>query len=166
MGAVTTLLRPMAGRDLTAVAALERRAFDDPWSEHALAEELVLSDRRYVVAHDRHDAVVGYGGLMVVGEDAHIMTMAVDPHHRRRGLGTRLLLWLVDAAVGAGALHLTLEVRVSNGAAQTLYRRFGFEPVGVRPGYYGNEDALIMWAVDIDSDEARQRLAAIREEAG
>jgi ribosomal-protein-alanine N-acetyltransferase len=164
MGIVTVVLRPMVWSDLPAVARLETVSFSDPWSERVLGEELGLADRRYVVAAGPDESIVGYGGLMLAGEDAHVMTMAVDPVHRRRGLGSRLLLWLVDAATGADALHLTLEVRVSNDAAQGLYRRFGFRPVGVRPGYYGDEDALIMWAIDIDGAEARARLDTIREE--
>ncbi len=164
MVAVTAMLRPMTGGDLDAVAALEQASFDEPWSRRALAEEIGLADRRYVVATGADGGVVGYAGAMLVGEDAHVLTMAVDAAHRRRGLGTRLLLWLVDAALGAGAVHLTLEVRVSNEAAQALYRRFGFDPVGVRRRYYRDEDALIMWAVDVDGEVARRRLDAIREE--
>jgi ribosomal-protein-alanine N-acetyltransferase len=154
----------MVGADVPQVAALEQASFADPWSERVLSEELSLADRRYVVAAEPDGPVVGYGGVMLVGDDAHVMTMAVHPAHRRRGLGTRLLLWMVDAAMGAGAVHLTLEVRVSNDAARSLYERFGFERVGVRRGYYGDEDALIMWAVDVDRDDARRRLEAIREE--
>ena len=165
MVTVTASLRPMQWSDLSAVAALEAASFPDPWSERVLAEELALADRRYVVAADRDGSISGYGGLMLVGEDAHVMTMAVHPDRRRRGLGTRILLWLVDSAIGDGAAHLTLEVRVSNDAARGLYRRFGFEPVGVRRGYYGDEDALIMWAVDVDGDDARARLEEIREES-
>lgn len=162
MVAVTLSLRPMVGADLPEVAALERIAFTDPWSERALAEELRLADRRYVVAHDGR--ILGYAGMMLVGEDAHVLTLAVEPAFRRRRVATRLLLWLVDAALAAGVRHLTLEVRVSNDPAQSLYRRFGFEPVGVRPGYYRDEDALVMWAVDVDGADARRRFAAIREE--
>ncbi len=76
------------------------------------------------------------------------------------------MLELADAALAANAAHLTLEVRVSNLAARRLYERFGFEPVGVRKNYYRTEDALVMWATDIDTPEYRDRLDAIREELG
>jgi ribosomal-protein-alanine N-acetyltransferase len=76
------------------------------------------------------------------------------------------MLRLVSAALEAGARSLTLEVRVSNAAAQALYRRFGMAPVGVRKAYYVDEDALIMWAHEIDSDEYAQRLDAIAAELG
>jgi ribosomal-protein-alanine N-acetyltransferase len=164
MVAVTTDLRPMMAADLPAVAALERKAFSDPWSERTLAEELGLADRRYVVAGG--DPVVGYGGLMLVGDEAHVLTLAVDPACRRQRIGTRLLLWLMGEAVGSGVRHLTLEVRVSNDPARSLYRRFGFTEVGTRRRYYRDEDAVVMWAMDIGSDEARRRLDGIREETG
>jgi len=161
---VTTTLRPMEAADVPAVAGLEAAAFTDPWSERTLAEELALSDRRYLVAIGEDGGLAGYGGLMLVGEDAHVLTIAVDPRRRRRGLGTRLLSRLVDEAIAAGARHLTLEVRVSNDAARALYGKFGFEPVGVRRRYYRDEDALVMWAVDVDGEAAAGRLRRIREE--
>lgn len=166
MAVVTTELRPMEEAHLPAVADLEVAAFADPWSERTLAEELALTDRRYVVAIGDDGVLAGYGGLMLVGEDAHVLTIAVDPRLRRRGLGTRLMSRLVDEAIAAGARHLTLEVRVSNEAARSLYRKFGFEPVGVRRRYYRDEDALIMWAVDADGEAARRRFRRIREELG
>jgi ribosomal-protein-alanine N-acetyltransferase len=163
---VTTTFRPMETADVPAVADLEAAAFTDPWSERTLAEEIALPGRRYLVAIGDDGVLAGYGGVMVVGEDAHLLTIAVDPRLRRRGLGSRLLVRLVDEALAAGARHLTLEVRVSNEAARALYRKFGFEPVGVRRRYYRDEDALIMWAVDVDGEAARRRLGRIREGVG
>lgn len=165
MARVITTIRPMTEEDIPAVAALERLSFSDPWSEQAFHEELVGTGRRYLVVEDG-GAVVGYGGLLVVGEDTHVVTLAVAPQERGRGLGTRLMLALAAEALAAGSSHLTLEVRVSNEAAQRLYRRFGFETVGLRRHYYRDEDALIMWAVDADSDEYARRLAEIREGLG
>jgi ribosomal-protein-alanine N-acetyltransferase len=100
---------------------------------------------------------------MYVPPDAHITTIAVDPERQRASIGTRLLLALCEAARRRGATALTLEVRVSNEAAQALYRRFGFVPAGARKGYYPDtgEDALVMWAHDIDHPEFAERLAAI-----
>jgi ribosomal-protein-alanine N-acetyltransferase len=164
MVVMTASLRPMRRSDLPDVAALEDACFTDPWSQRTLAEELELENRRYVVASGPDGTICGYGGLMKIGEDAHVLTMAVLPPYRRKGIGTRLLLWLVERAVAEGAAHMTLEVRVSNEDAQGLYRRFGFEPVGVRRNYYRDEDALIMWAVDVDGADARNRLEAIRKE--
>jgi len=164
MVALIASLRPMVAGDVPEVAALERRSFSDPWSERALAEELTLADRRYVVACE--DRIVGYGGLMVVGDEAHVLTLAVDPDRRRNGIGAAILLRLVDQAVGSGVRHLTLEVRISNDPARSLYERFGFAAVGTRPRYYRDEDALIMWSADLGSDAARSRLDGLREELG
>ncbi len=95
--------------------------------------------------------VVGYAGLMMSLDDAHITTVAVDPAWQRRHVGARLLLSLVREALARKAANLTLEVRVSNAGARDLYRRFGFEAVGVRKGYYAEsgEDAIVMWAHDV-----------------
>jgi [ribosomal protein S18]-alanine N-acetyltransferase len=98
-----------------------------------------------------------------VEDDGHITTLTVDPGWHHRGIGTVLLLDLARAAPGLGVRHLTLEVRVGNTAAQELYRRFGFGPVGVRKNYYAEtgEDAIIMWARDIDTDHYAERLRTI-----
>ncbi len=162
MAQLITSIRLMSPDDIPAVAALEQRVFADPWSENAFREELATASRRYLVAEEGR-AILGYGGLLVVEDDAHIVTLAVEPGTRGRGLGTRLMLRLAEEALRAGAAHLTLEVRVSNQPAQSLYRRFGFETVGLRRHYYRDEDALIMWALDIDSEGYRRRLTEIRE---
>ena len=85
------------------------------------------------------------------------------PAWHRHKIGTRLLLALTRAGVERGARNLTLEVRLSNEPAQALYRGFGFVPAGIRKGYYveTQEDALIMWANDVDSPEHERRLAGI-----
>ncbi len=160
---VMTAIRTMTPADLDAVVPMEREIYPQPWSEKVFREELTRDDRRYFVAEDEA-TIVGYGGLMLVEEDAHITTVAVLPGVRSRGVGTRLMLELVEAALAAEARHLTLEVRVSNQSARELYRRFGFAPVGLRKNYYSDEDALIMWAIDIDEPEYRERLAGIRRE--
>jgi [ribosomal protein S18]-alanine N-acetyltransferase len=163
VGVTVGSLRPMTAADVAAVADLERECFTDPWPPASFFEELGREDRQYLVVEaDRR--VTAYGGLMLVDGDAHIMTIAVAPDRRRMGEGTLLLLGLVDAALEGSASSLTLEVRVSNEAAAALYRKFGFVSVGVRPSYYRDEDALIMWVVDATGDEYRERLDRIREE--
>ena len=162
MARLATSIRGMVAGDIPAVAELEQRIFPDPWSENAFREDLAAAGRRYLVVEEG-GTVVGYGGLLVVADDAHVVTLAVEPSLREQGLGTRLMLQLAEEALAAGAAHLTLEVRVSNHPAQSLYRRFGFETVGRRRHYYRDEDALIMWALDIDSEGYRRRLAEIRE---
>lgn len=163
MGGVTPTFRPMELSDLGVLVSLEAEIYDTPWSEGVFMDELAQANRVYLVAENGNGEIIGYGGLLLVDEDAHITTLAVVPEARGSGLGTRMMLELADAAVDAGAAHLTLEVRLSNAPAQRLYRRFGFAPVGLRKNYYRDEDALVMWALDIDSIEYRDRLREISE---
>ena len=157
---VLVQLTPMRRRHLRSVLRIEAQVYPRPWSLSLFMSELALrTSRAYVVA--RVDGfVVGYAGMMLAGDDAHVTTIAVDPAWHRLRVGTRLLLHLVREAVKRDARHVTLEVRVSNHAAQALYRAFGFRPAGVRKGYYAetNEDALVMWADDVDQPEYTRRL--------
>ena len=159
-------LVPMRRRHLRSVLRIEQAVYPTPWSQNLFLSEIALRISRVYLVARVGGTVVGYGGVMLVGEDAHVTTIAVDPAWHRRQIATRLLLQLSRAAIGRGARNLTLEVRVSNTAAQELYRRFGFAPVGVRRGYYveTKEDALIMWAENIDRREHDQLLREI--EAG
>ncbi|MGH8911441.1 MAG: ribosomal protein S18-alanine N-acetyltransferase [Acidimicrobiia bacterium] len=160
---MTTIdLIPLTTDDVDEAVSLESRTYSTPWSEKVFRDELSAPGRTYVKAVVGSH-LVGYAGLMVVGHEAHVTTVVVDPEHRGGGVGTRLMLQLVDHALAEGARSLTLEVRVSNEAAQSLYRRFGMSPVGLRKRYYVDEDALIMWAHDIGSDDYATRLADIRE---
>ena len=168
-------VRPMRRRHLTGVLAIERRVYPRPWSPQIFETELTRSsDRRYVVALGREETgrwtprrVVGYGGVLVQVGEAHITTIAVDPSHHRRKVATHVLIALLDAARGLGAEAATLEARVANRGAQRLYAGFGFAPVGVRPGYYPEtgEDALIMWAHELQSPEYGRRLDDQRRRA-
>lgn len=156
----------MRRRHLRSVLRIESKVYPRPWTLGLFISELALRQSRVYVVARVAGAVVGYGGLIVIADDGHVATLAVDPRWQRHKVATRILLVLVRAAIARGCRALTLEVRVSNGAAQDLYRRFGFVPAGVRKGYYPetNEDAIVMWAHDVDLDEYRQRLDQI--EAG
>jgi ribosomal-protein-alanine N-acetyltransferase len=156
---------PMRRRHLRAVLRIEAETHPRPWSLSLFMSEMALrSSRAYYVA--RVDGlVVGYVGLMMNGDEGHITTIAVDPNWHRRTIGTRLLLVAAREAVRRGGDALTLEVRVNNHAAQEMYRAFGFRPAGVRKNYYAetNEDALVMWAEDVNLPEYSRRLDAIDE---
>ncbi len=158
-------LRPMLQGDIPAVLVIERATYTTPWSEQVFRDELRQPGRSYIVAED-DGALIGYGGVLLLGEDAHVTTVAVDADHQGKRLGTRLMLQLVEAALKKNARHLTLEVRFSNSRAQSLYTRFGMAPVGVRKNYYVDEDALIMWVNDIDQPEYQDRLDEIRQSLG
>ena len=101
---------------------------------------------RYVVA-ELDGRVVGYGGLWMILDEGHVTNIAVDPDFRGRKLGEKLLRTLMSMCAASGGRKMTLEVRVSNNVAQNLYRKYGFERVGLRKGYYtdNREDAIIMW---------------------
>lgn len=155
-------IRAMARLDIPAVAALESEIYATPWSPRVFFDELAMENRSYLVV-EGDAGILGYGGLLIVEEDAHITTLAIAPEMRGKRLGVKLMLALVDEALIHGARHLTLEVRVSNTPAQGLYERFGFDPVGRRKGYYVDEDALVMWATDVDTPEYGDRIAVIRD---
>ena len=154
---------PMRRRHLRAVLRIEQRVYPRPWSLGLFVGELAYRGSRVYCVARVGSTLVGYGGLMLVPDDGHVTTLAVDPAWHRHKLGTRLLHSLVVAAVDRGAKNLTLEVRASNHAAQALYRSFGFAPAGIRKGYYveTNEDAIIMWANDVDSPAYAARLAEL-----
>lgn len=156
MGVDMIAIRPLTQKDVPAAAAMEAAHQPTPWSERILTDELTAPGRIYLAAGEPE--LVGFGGIMVVGEEAHVTNLFVLPEARGRGVGRRVLVALIEAGVEAGARHLTLEVRVDNHAARSLYSAVGLAPVGVRPGYYGGEDALIMWAHNIDTPEYRERL--------
>src|SRR2546423_6313439 len=122
----------MKRRHLKGVMAIEREVYPRPWSPSLFLSEMSeLQNRAYLVARIGKE-VVGYGGVMSYGDEAHVTTIAVDPDHHRRKIGTRLLYELVTDGIRMGARAVSLEVRMSNTGAQDLYRRFGVPPVGAR----------------------------------
>jgi ribosomal-protein-alanine N-acetyltransferase len=155
----------MRTRDLAGVLRIEQASFDVPWSRRLFVEELAQRRSRIYRAAWEGRTVVGFGGLMLVDDEAHVNNIAVDPERVGRGIGRALLSDLARRALERGARHLTLEVRADNEPALALYRRFGFAPVGVRPKYYpGGEDAIVMWARDVDDTAYQRRLDDIDAE--
>jgi ribosomal-protein-alanine N-acetyltransferase len=112
----------------------------------------------------RGDPIVGFAGMWMAFDEVHITTIGVDPVHRGKGLGELLMICMVDEAFARGASWLTLEVRVSNVQAQTLYRKYGFTVHGTRKRYYSdnNEDALIMWSPSLHEAAFRERVERLR----
>jgi ribosomal-protein-alanine N-acetyltransferase len=160
---VEVTLTTMRRRHLRSVLRIEAQVYPRPWSLGLFVSELALrGSRAYFVARVG-PLVVGYAGLMLVAGEGHVTTIAVDPAWHRLKIGTRLMAALARAAVERGATALTLEVRLTNEAAQNLYRQFGFVPAGVRKNYYAesNEDAIVMWADDVDTDDYAARLDRI-----
>ena len=150
----------MRRRHLRGVMAIERQVYPRPWSPSLFVSEMSAGRTRAYLVATAGRAVVGYGGLISYGEEAHVTTIAVDPDYQRMKIGTRLLYELVSEADRMGAQTVSLEVRVTNWGAQRMYSRFGFRPVGVRKNYYQetSEDALVMWTDDIRTPQYRQQL--------
>lgn len=154
---------PMRRRHLRSVLRIEAGVQRRGWSAGLFLAELRREhDRVYLVAKVG-GSVVGFGGVLLQGDDAHVTNIAVDPGWQGRRVGTRLMLVLAREAAARGAAHLTLEVRAGNEAAIALYRAFGLAPAGVRKGYYTDdgEDALILWAHGIAGQDYAERLARI-----
>ena len=139
-------IRPLQLRDLSAIEEIERGSYPTPWSRSMFAGELAKPSSICLGAFDG-DRLVGYLIVSRYVDAWHVMNVAVDPDHRRRGIAGRLLTELFVRTCDDGHRGYTLEVRVSNDEAIRLYEKLGFRSRGVRRGYYtdNREDALIMW---------------------
>lgn len=144
----------MEVRHLAGVLEIERRSFPTPWSERAFVSELTQNAYAHYLVALRGHRVVGYAGMWVILDEAHVTNIAVHPNERGRGLGERVLSELERRAYANGCRRMTLEVRPSNVVAQSLYCKHGFVPRGRRPGYYSDthEDAIVMWKDDMEPD--------------
>ena len=109
-------------------------------------------------------SIIGFAGLWLMVDEAHVTTIAMHPDYRRLGLGEFMLVSLIDISYAIGAKWVTLEVRVSNFAAQNLYRKYGFREAGLRHRYYSDnqEDALIMWTDEIQSPAYKQKFQELK----
>lgn len=156
----------MTHADLQAVYAIERASFTTPWPPYAYRNELDSNKLAHYLVVRVGRTVVAYAGIWLLVDEAHVTTFAVDARWRRRRIGERLILALLDLAIARGAREATLEVRLSNLAARRLYEKYGFRPVGIRPRYYSDdhEDALIMTTPALDSVAMVERLAGRRAE--
>jgi len=178
-------VEPMQWRDVPQVMAIERQSFTLPWSDYTYRHEILENrNAHYFVARRMDDRlasnsvswwgrlfkreteapVVGYGGFWIVIDEAHISTIASDVRWRGHGIGELMLLAMIDRSIELGAHEVTLEVRVSNTVAQSLYRKYGFEVVGRRPGYYrdNNEDADLMTLSGVYTADYQAKLKALR----
>lgn len=155
---------PMTLDDIPAVHRIEEASFSVPWPDEAYRSEIQANRLASYLVVRTDDAVIAYGGIWLMVDEAHITTLAVDPAWRRQRVGGTLLLALLDLAVARRAREATLEVRLSNLPARRLYEKYGFRPVGLRPRYYSDngEDALIMTTDDLSGASMRTRIAGLR----
>lgn len=179
-------VEPMRWDDVPQVMAIERKSFTLPWSDYTYRHEILENRNAYYFVARRLDErvirkpvswwgrlfkrevrapIVGYGGFWIVVDEAHISTIASDEKWRGRGIGELMLLAMIERSIELGAHEVTLEVRVSNSVAQNLYRKYGFEVVGRRSGYYrdNNEDADLMTVSGVFTPEYQAKLKVLRE---
>ena len=152
-------LRRLTVRDLTAIEEIEQRSYPTPWSRSMFASELAKPTSICLGAFE--EELVGYLIISRYVDAWHVMNVAVEPAHRRRGIATALLDRLFELTADDGRRGYTLEVRVSNVGAIALYERIGFVARGVRRGYYtdNREDALIMWRDPVAEPKAEHEQA-------
>lgn len=136
---------------LSQVMEIEKASFPSPWSRYSFVNEVMKNSFAYYIVAVSDKNVVGYAGMWLILDEAHITSVAVHPHHRGNGIGRALMQEMVRRAAIMGINKMTLEVRPSNTAARHLYATLGFIERGVRKGYYADtrEDAIIMWKDDI-----------------
>lgn len=159
-GWAQTILRPMTLADLNQVEEIDQVSFPTPWPKEAFHYEVKENPRSLCWVAERElpgqkPIIVATIVVWLILDEAHIGTIAVRPGYRQQGIAQRLLVRVLLEAMRSGATHALLEVRVSNLAAQNLYKKLGFEVVGFRKGYYQDtqEDAVLMTLARLDPEK-------------
>ena len=153
---MTVLIRRMTLEDVPAVHEIDTLSFSLPWPERSFRFELTENPVARGWVAEVGSRIAAMLVLWFIIDEAHVATIAVHPDFRRQGIGEQILLYALRSAQAEGAHRAFLEVRAGNVAAQTMYKKYGFEVAGVRRGYYrdNNEDALLMNLEKFDSLEA------------
>lgn len=151
------IIRPMERADVNRVHEIECTCFRSPWSRLALLGELRNDVAHYLVMEE-DGLIIGYGGMWLLFEEAHVTNVAIMPDYRGKRRGRRLMLAMMRHAVQRGAEKMTLEVRETNMVAQKLYAGLNFEQNGFRAGYYSDtgEGAMLLWNEDIQQTLDRE----------
>ena len=139
--------RKMTVADIDSVHKIESLSFSLPWTKEAFYHEMVSNDYAYYVLAETEKGIVGFCGMWLVLDECHVTNIAILPEERGKKLGEQLMKEAIKIAKAQGAKVMTLEARVSNHAAQNLYRKLGFQNGGIRKRYYSDnhEDAIVMW---------------------
>ena len=139
--------RKMTIQDVDAVYEIEKQSFTLAWTKEAFEQEMLKNEFAYYVLAETAEGVIGYCGMWLVMDEAHITNIAISPQQRGNKFGEALMKEAMDQARVQGAKLMTLEARVSNIAALNLYKKLGFQNGGIRKGYYtdNQEDAIVMW---------------------
>lgn len=141
------IIRQAEEKDIKPMAEMDILCFSAPWSEDSFESEIKENHLAFYIVAEIDERMVGYAGLWRIVDEGHITNVAVHPDFRRKGIGEALVSVLLEHTIKNGITSHTLEVRVSNNPAISLYTKFGFEPAGLRKNYYedNGEDAIIMW---------------------
>jgi len=145
--------------DVGEILSIDDLVFSTTWSPSFLRQQLCSQKCSHRVI-EKAGKIVGHAGLMRLNDEGHVTTMAVSSNSQGFGLGRLLLADLCSSAIALSLVAITLEVRVGNLRAQSLYQKFGFVPAGVRPNYYSDtsEDALIMWLNDLFDEKVQKSI--------
>ena len=145
------LIRRMSQADIPSVVEIEEQCFSLPWSEKSFEDSLMREDTIFLVCEENENltggsTIVGYMGLYLSFDEASVTNVAVSPVFRKKGYGEALVVTAKEVAKEAGAECIFLEVRQSNAPAISLYKKLGFEELGIRKKFYEHpvEDAIIM----------------------
>lgn len=133
--------------DINEILEIEHESFTMPWTKDAFYNELTQNKFAIYIGLEEEGRIIGYSGVWIVIDEAHITNVALLPQYRGRKLGEALMRRVMEISVEMGAKTMTLEVRVSNDIAQSLYRKLGFQNGAIRKNYYtdNQENALVMW---------------------
>lgn len=139
------IVREMTYNDIASVADVDRAAFSDAWKDDSFADELKKDYSHYFVA-ETDGEIMSYAGIWCIYETAELIRIATSPNHQKKGVAKELMQAILECAKNCGCERMMLEVRKSNIPAQKLYKKFGFNEISIRKGYYNGEDAVIMEA--------------------
>lgn len=141
------VFRYMVEEDIDQILEVEHASFSTPWSREAFYNEINKNKFAVYIVLEIDKKVIGYCGAWIVLDEAHVTNIAILPEYRGRKFGEALLKKLISVAIEMGAKSMTLEVRVTNYVAQSLYRKLGFQDGGIRKNYYSDnqENGLVMW---------------------
>ena len=146
-------IHKMEKSDIDGIFEIEKASYGEHhWSKDSFYNEVENKISYYIVAKDTETkAILGYLGSWFIVDECHITNVAVNPNCRRQKIAQELLIQLINQCYEKFIKYITLEVRVSNIPAISLYEKFGFKSVGVRKKYYqdNDEDALIMFTENI-----------------
>ncbi|MGF1675694.1 MAG: ribosomal protein S18-alanine N-acetyltransferase [Rivularia sp. (in: cyanobacteria)] len=156
-------IQPLSNEHLEAILELDKICFGGLWSKVAYEREMDSpnSEIQGIFSSHTGEKLLGMGCFWSILEEAHITILAINPEYHRQGMGTALLYSLIKTARDRNLERVTLEVRVSNQAAISLYEKFGFKTAGRRRRYYqdNGEDALILWLGGIHKPDFAETLA-------